>query len=190
MRATFAALGACTLAVAALATGCGSQQSQVSVPTPSQARAALAGSPAPLAALHRQASQLLAGGTTAFDARLASLHGHPVVVNAWASWCVPCKQEFPLLQHAAVVHGKRVAFLGVDANDGASDARRFLRSHYVAYPSYADPDEQIAHAIGVRTGIPTTVIYDGDGKSAFVHQGPYRDEAALLADIRRYAGRS
>jgi thiol-disulfide isomerase/thioredoxin len=190
MRATFAAFGACTLVAATLATGCGSQQSQLSVPTPSQARTALAGSPAPLAALHRQASLVLDGGTAAFDARLASLRGHPVVVNAWASWCVPCKQEFPLLQRAAVAHGTRVAFLGVDANDGAGDARRFLRGHYVAYPSYADPDEKIAHAIGVRTGIPTTVIYDSKGRSAFVHQGPYRDEAALIADIRRYAGRS
>lgn len=190
MRATFVAFGACTLVAAALATGCGSQQSQVPVPTPSEAQTALAGSPAALAALHRQASQVLDGGTTAFDARLASLRGHPVVVNAWASWCVPCKQEFPLLQRAAVAQGRRVAFLGVDANDSAGNARRFLRSHYVAYPSYADPDERIAREIGVRTGIPTTVFYGADGKAAFVHQGPYRDEAALVADIRRYAGPS
>jgi thiol-disulfide isomerase/thioredoxin len=181
MRPTLALLGVCAI----LAAGCGSQQN-VSVPSRIEAQRALAGSPAPLAALHAQAGALLGGGETAFMRRLAALRGRPVVVNAWGSWCGPCTEEFPLFQRAAVTYGKHVAFLGIDVQDGADTARTFLRDHWIAYPSYVDQDKQIARAVGARLGFPTTVLYDRHGH-AFVHQGPYRDEAGLAADIKRYA---
>src|SRR3954451_24445263 len=84
--------------------------------------ASLAGAPKPLASLHEQGCDLLDGGPTAFKQRLASLHGHPVVVNKWASWCGPCRAEFPHFQEASAALGKRVAFLGVDSNDNYDDA--------------------------------------------------------------------
>lgn len=188
MRAILLVACACGLLAVAALGGCGSQEPKVRAPTPAQARVELAGSPAALAGLHRQAAQLLPGGLPAFEARLASLRGRPVVVNAWASWCPPCRYEMPFFGRIAVRLGRRVAFLGVNANDPAGDARRFLRGHYVPYPSYVDPDETIADKIGVRAGLPTTVFYGRDGKVAFVHQGQYRDEATLLADVKRYAG--
>ncbi len=181
MYATLALLGVCVL----LAVGCGSQET-VKVPTPAEARQQLAGAPAELAAIHRQANELLDGGKAAFTSRLAALRGRPVVVNAWGSWCPPCRDEFPLFQRAAVGYGKRVAFLGVDVEDPASDARAFLDDHWTSYPSYVDRQREIAHEIGVAFGLPTTVFFDRQGHT-FVHQGPYRDEAALAADIRRYA---
>src|ERR671936_853689 len=70
---------------------------------------------------------LLGGGAAAFRARLRGLRGHPVVVNKWASWCGPCRSEFPYFQRLGVELGRRVAFLGVDGNDNDSDSRRFLR---------------------------------------------------------------
>jgi cytochrome c biogenesis protein CcmG/thiol:disulfide interchange protein DsbE len=192
MRATFVAKGGCALVAVALlvAGGCGAREPQVRAPTPAQARAELAGSPAALAGLHRQATQLLDGGLDAYTARVATLRGRPVVVNAWASWCGPCRFEMPYFARTAVRFGRRVAFLGVNADDTNGDARAFLRGHWVPYPSYVDPHDEIAHAIGVRAGLPTTVFYGRDGKVAFVHQGQYRDEAALVADVKRYAGAS
>lgn len=173
-----------------LMSGCGSQEADLRAPTPAQARAKLAGSPAALASLHRQGGELLDGGLDAYRARLGELRGHPVVVNAWASWCGPCEREMPYFQRAAVRLGRRVAFLGVNPDDPTDDAREFLRDHYVPYPSYVDRGSKIVHEIGVRAGLPTTVFYDRDGEVAYVKQGPYRDEAALLADVRRYAGAS
>jgi cytochrome c biogenesis protein CcmG, thiol:disulfide interchange protein DsbE len=192
MRATFVAARACVLLILPLLlmSGCGSQQADVQAPTPAQARAELAGSPAALAALHRQAAELLDGGLDAYRARLATLRGRPVVVNAWASWCGPCKFEMPYFSRAAVRFGRRVAFVGINAGDSDGKARAFLSAHYVPYPSYVDPHDEIAHEIGVRAGLPTTVFYGRDGKVAFVHQGQYRDEAALVADVKRYAGAS
>jgi cytochrome c biogenesis protein CcmG, thiol:disulfide interchange protein DsbE len=190
MRAPFVAIRACALLalLLLLMSGCASQEANVKAPTPAQAHAELAGSPAALAGLHRQAAELLDGGLDAYRARVAALKGRPIVVNAWASWCGPCRFEMPFLARTAVRFGRRVAFIGVNPDDAASDARRFLRGHYVPYPSYVDPHDDIAQAIGVRAGLPTTVFYGRDGKVAFVHQGQYRDEAALIADMKRYAG--
>lgn len=192
MRATLVAARACVLltSLLLLMSGCGSREADVKAPTPAQARAELAGSPAALAALHRQGAELLDGGLDAYRARLATLKGHPVVVNAWASWCGPCEFEMPHFQRVAARLGKRVAFLGINPEDAAGDAREFLRDHWVPYPSYVDRDSEIARAIGVRAGLPTTVFYGRDGEVAYVHQGQYRDEAALVADVKRYAGAS
>jgi cytochrome c biogenesis protein CcmG/thiol:disulfide interchange protein DsbE len=186
MRAKLGPFGVAALLLAALLAGCGSQDRQLRVPTPAEAARQLANSPPALAALHRQAGIVLGGGKAAFGARLATLRGRPVVVNVWASWCGPCRLEFPLFQRASVQYGRRVAFLGVASNDAPPDARSFLSDHWTAYPSYGDEDTKIADSIGVRTGLPTTVIYARDGKP-FVHQGPYRDATQLRADIARYA---
>src|SRR5213592_5246838 len=80
-----------------------------------------------LAALDAQANHLLGGGTSAFEKQVRALRGHPIVVNQWASWCGPCRFEFPFLQRLSVSYGRRVAFLGVDTDDNDGDARSFLR---------------------------------------------------------------
>ncbi len=87
---------------------------------------ALAGAPAPLAKLYAQGDALIPGGADAYEAELAKLRGHPVVVNKWASWCGPCRYEFPFFQSQAAQQGKRIAFLGVDTEDSEDAARTFL----------------------------------------------------------------
>jgi len=149
------------------------------------AQGRLAGSPAPLEALHRDANRLLEG--KGLDARIAALRGYPIVVNVWGSWCIPCRQEFPLFQRLSADLGKRVAFLGIDTQDPAQDAAKFLHGHPVSYPSYQDPDKTIFNRYGL-VGVPSTIFYDAKGRKAFLHSGVYRKESDLRADIKRYAG--
>jgi thiol-disulfide isomerase/thioredoxin len=172
----------CSLLVA----GCNGDPKSAA-PSASQAQAKLAGSPAPLASLHRQAGILLPGGAAAFRTRLAGLRGHPVVVNKWASWCPPCRQEFPYFQKVSVDLGRTVAFVGVDSEDNSSDARDFLVRYPVSFPSYEDPDQKVAKVFHGNAGFPTTAYYTRTGKLEFIHQGGYASEARLREDIARYA---
>ncbi len=179
---------ACAAAAAVLAAACGSDSGpdRGSGRHPDYRRA-LAEAPAPLASLYRQGNRLLPGGTAAFARRLGDLRGHPVVVNKWASWCGPCREEFPWFQDLAARLGGRVAFLGVDSDDSSAAARTFLEEFPVPYPSYSDPDQEIAKEIEATVGFPGTAFYDRAGKLVYVRQGQYPSESALAADIRRYA---
>jgi cytochrome c biogenesis protein CcmG, thiol:disulfide interchange protein DsbE len=150
-------------------------------------KTALAGSPPPLAALHKQADQLLDGGTDAYEARLAALRGYPVVANFWASWCGPCREEFPTLQKLSARYGKRVAFLGVNSKDGDDTASSFLAEAPLSYPSYTDPDGKILASLGGVGGYPDTAIYNRAGELCFFKQGQYAEQSELEADVRRYA---
>jgi cytochrome c biogenesis protein CcmG, thiol:disulfide interchange protein DsbE len=170
-------------ACAALA-ACGSDEEPESAAVqPAQ----IAGSPAPLAKLHSQANQLLEGGADAFERRLKGLRGYPVVVNKWASWCGPCRFEFPFLQKQAAKRARTVGFLGVDSNDNDGDAEEFLADYPVPFPSYKDPNLEIAAVFNAVQAFPSTAFYDKKGKLAYVHQGAYASEAKLAADIERYA---
>jgi cytochrome c biogenesis protein CcmG/thiol:disulfide interchange protein DsbE len=173
--------------VALAIAGCGSAQGGDYGGQHPDYKTALAGSPASLAALHRQADQLLPGGKDAYEARIAALHGYPAVVNVWASWCGPCRFEFSHFQRAAADYGKRVAFLGIDTQDSDDAASTFLEEAPVPYPSYTDPGKDIGNAIGASLGLPDTAFYDRGGKLVYLKQGPYDDAAELRADIERYA---
>jgi thiol-disulfide isomerase/thioredoxin len=169
-----------------LASGCGgSDGGDYGGAHPNYAKA-LAGAPAPLAALHKQGDELLDGGLDAYEKRIAGLRGYPVVVNLWASWCVPCRQEFPYMQNLSARYGKKVAFLGVNSEDSSDAAATFLREAPVPYPSYSDPDKEIYNSLD-GYGFPNTAFYDRSGKLAYLHVGQYGDEADLEADMRRYA---
>jgi thiol-disulfide isomerase/thioredoxin len=146
----------------------------------------LRGAPAPLARLHAQHGQLLDGSAATVRARLKALRGHPVVVNSWGSWCVPCRQEFPILQHAGAKYGKRVGFLGIDVLDPEGPARDFLRQFPVTYPSYRDPHGAIVQDLGINGNTPEMLFLDATGRTAFIHQGQYRRLSDFEADIERY----
>ena len=173
------------LALAATVTGgCSSSGPGESASTKDFAK--LEGAPAALAGLYRQPSAILAGGRSAFDERIAELRGHPVVVNAWASWCGPCRFEFPFFQKQAVKRGKQVAFLGVNSQDNKGDAEDFLGKYPLPFPSYEDGDGDLARRLRI-VGLPATAYYDRKGELAYLHQGAYASERKLAEDIERYA---
>jgi thiol-disulfide isomerase/thioredoxin len=153
---------------------------------PDYARA-LAGAPAPLAALHAQSDQLLDGGASAFEKRIAALKGYPVVANVWASWCIPCREEFPVLQRLSARYGKRVAFLGINSQDSDDAATTFLKEAPVPYPSYTDPHGELADSLGTTVGLPDTAFYNRAGELVYLKQGPYAHGSELESDVRRYA---
>jgi thiol-disulfide isomerase/thioredoxin len=148
----------------------------------------LAASPGELGKLYSESDQLLSGGKPAFEKRLRALRGTPVVINKWASWCRPCRAEFPIFEHVAATHGTSVAFIGLNGKDKAPAAKRFLDSEPLPYPSYEDPNEDIARSLEAPSYYPTTVFLDKNGKMAFIHTGEYASEGQLTADIRRYLG--
>lgn len=94
---------------------------------------------------------------------LGELRDYPVVVNFWASWCVPCREEAPFLAASARAHTGKVAFLGIDVQDFTADARRFLRKLGVPYVSVRDSGPKTYAAYGL-TGVPETYYVDRRGR--------------------------
>ena len=171
---------------ALLPAGCGADQAP-SAARPGDYKRALADAPAPLARLYARPNQLLDGGPAAFERTLRGLRGHPVVVNKWASWCGPCRFEFPFFQRQVKKHGTRIAFLAVDGEDSREGARKFLEKYPVPYPSFYDPHSDIAEKLGSEQNFPTTTFYDPKGALVYTKPGGYASEAALEDDIREYA---
>lgn len=101
----------------------------------------------------------LAGGRV----RLSDLRGRPVVLNVWASWCNPCREEFPMLRSAQRRYRRdRLVVVGVSFRDIAADARAFARSERADWPLARDPGGIFAAAYGVNR-VPQTFFVDADG---------------------------
>lgn len=114
---------------------------------------------------------------------LESFRGRPVVVNFWASWCVPCRKEMPAFQAVYREVHTRVAFVGVDHEDARTDALAFVRTTGVRYPIAFDPDGKTARDYGMF-GVPTTVFIDARGRELERHTGEL-SRADLEAAIER-----
>ncbi|MBI3972971.1 MAG: TlpA family protein disulfide reductase [Chloroflexi bacterium] len=120
--------------------------------------------------------QLFAGESL----RLSDLRCKPVMVNFWASWCPPCRQEAPLLEQMWREYREQgVVFVGVDVWDSDRDARTFLNEFGVTYPNGPDPRGAISIDYGL-SGIPETYFIDREGSITRKWIGPFT-EAALRA---------
>ncbi|HEX5309981.1 MAG TPA: TlpA disulfide reductase family protein [Solirubrobacteraceae bacterium] len=143
---------------------------------------ALAAGLSPRAPAYAQAlPRLGAPGTRS----LASYAGHVVVLNFWASWCEPCREEAPRLerlQRQLARHGATV--LGVTYKDAASDSQAFVRQYRLTYPSLRDTGGEFAHAFGTDA-LPETFVLDRAGRIVAISRGeasePFLTRAAALA---------
>ena len=119
---------------------------------------------------------------------LTSLHGTPVVLNVWGSWCAPCREEGPRLAAAAKQHGSQVQFLGLDVADSKGPAQSFIEEMGWTYPSLFDPspDGDVERQLGLYAR-PVTVFYDRTGKQVDQASGP-ASVADLVAGIAKASG--
>jgi cytochrome c biogenesis protein CcmG, thiol:disulfide interchange protein DsbE len=183
-------VGALALIVLTIAACGGDGGGGSSVRAQGGAKLPTAGLPAPLARNIREANKIIDGDGDLLKEKLASLRGFPVVVNQWASWCNPCRFEFPFFASAARRHRSEIAFLGIDMRDGKSEAKEFLEELPVPFPSIFDPDASYISSIGGGRASPTTVFIDSKGEVLNVHPGAYASLDALEGDIERYANPS
>jgi thiol-disulfide isomerase/thioredoxin len=131
-------------------------------------------------------------GTTLTGSRMSfsSYRGQVVVVNFWGSWCVPCREEAPILAAvAARYRAAGVSFLGVDVRDTTASARAFASRFHVTYPSVSDPGSVITQDFSAQVpiaGTPTTLVVDRTGHiaGAIFGTATYSALTALLARVR------
>ena len=97
--------------------------------------------------------------------RLVDLRGRPVVVNFWASWCVPCREDAPDLARFDREMKERARLVGVDFQDAKDDALAFVREFGWRFPNVRDPQGELASRFGL-VGLPTTYVIDADGRIA------------------------
>src|SRR3954452_11228476 len=103
---------------------------------------------------------------------LAAYRGEPVVLNLWASWGTPCRQETPFLDNAQKrLAAKGGTVLGVTFRDASPDSQAFVRKFKLTYPSLRDVSGQLAKAYGTRA-LPETFVLDGQGRVTAINRGP------------------
>lgn len=115
-----------------------------------------------------------------FEAHLAELE-KPAVVNVWASWCLPCRSEAPLLDEAHRQFGDEIAFIGVDVQDSQPAAKRFLSEFGLDFTHFFDRDRAIPNFYG-GLGTPITMFFAPHGELVSIHNGVI-DERTLALNI-------
>lgn len=131
----------------------------------------LVGKPAPTFAL-----QDLGGQTHA----LTAYAGQPVVVNFWASWCLPCREEAPMFSKVSQETAGRAQFLGIIYNDQPAEAKKFIDQYGLIYPSLVDPGSRTAIGYGVGQ-LPITFVVDRAGKVVYSKLGAVEEDELRAA---------
>ena len=103
---------------------------------------------------------------------IAELRGKWVLVNFWASWCEPCRQEAPVLESFQQSHRNGFTVLGINLDDATGDARDFVAEYGLTYPQLRDGDGRERRDAYGMTGFPESFLVDPQGKLALIHRGP------------------
>ena len=107
------------------------------------------------------------------NVRLSELRGQVVLINFWASWCSPCRQELPLLSKIYTQYRDAgFTLLAVNVDDDRRDAEAMLRRLKLSFPTLFDSGKSVAKLYGVDT-MPATLVIDRDGRVRYVHRGYY-----------------
>ncbi|MGY1639531.1 TlpA family protein disulfide reductase [Geodermatophilus sp. SYSU D00703] len=125
----------------------------------------------------------LGGGELAFG----RAQGLPTVVNLWASWCGPCREELPLVQQLADEAGDRVKVVGLVSQDPASNGRSFAADAGISMPTGVDADGDLAIEQGLR-GLPYTYLLRADGSVAHLQLRPVTSLAELEGLVAEHLG--
>ncbi len=113
--------------------------------------------------------------------------GVPTVVNLWASWCGPCREELPLVQQLADLAGDRVSVVGVISKDGIPQADSFATDAGATFPSAYDRDGRLMDELGVNV-LPFTYLVDADGALVHTEVGPVASVEELRALVAEHLG--
>lgn len=140
--------------------------------TPAPSAVLVGGSPLLDAPLPELVLQGLDGGTV----RTSDLRGRPYIVNIWASWCIPCRDEFPQLVGAyGEYRDEGLEVLGIIHRDSPESAQRFATAQGATWPMVLDPDETAWKAL-IGIGVPQTYFVDAEGIVRWVNLGPFSAE--------------
>jgi cytochrome c biogenesis protein CcmG, thiol:disulfide interchange protein DsbE len=147
---------------------------------------ALADGQRPAAPRATRTLPILKGSPPGTGDSLAAYRGKVVVLNFWASWCVPCQDEAPLLEHAQnSLRGHDGTVLGVTYLDASPDSERFVREQHITYPTLRDTTGEFAHAYGTDQ-LPESFVIDRAGDIVAIRRGEieksFLNEAIKLAE--------
>ncbi len=158
------AVAAAALACLLVLTGCGDAAATAQDPASPQLESLDTGEDGVIAVEDRQPAPELSGTTLDGEPlSVADLRGQVVILNFWASWCPPCRNETPLLEAAQDNLGDDVALVGMDIWDAEGDARDFLAQYGVTYTVGHDDSGEVAVDYGV-SGVPETFVIDAEGR--------------------------
>jgi thiol-disulfide isomerase/thioredoxin len=118
---------------------------------------------------------------------LARMPGTPTVLNLWASWCAPCREELPFVEQLAGAAGEGLRVIGVASQDGVPQASSFAADAGLSFPSAFDPDGELAAGLGLK-GLPHSVFLAADGSVAHVEVGAVDSYDELRALVAQHLG--